>query len=123
MLATVARCLVVDNSPVCTAARRNSAVSRRPPCNAGAASPTRPLSHRRARGRFREGAVSLGSCNVLLGQRGLLFPDRADRKPGLLRHGLTVLTGSALNNHRRYPSGRRICTPAPSWLIRTVAPA
>jgi hypothetical protein len=38
----------------------------------------------------------------------LPFPDRVDRPPGLLCHGSTVLRGPALNNHRRYPSGRLI---------------
>jgi hypothetical protein len=72
---------------------------------------------------LRESTVGVCSCAVLSRQRGLPFPDSVDRPPGLLCHGLTVLTGSALNNHRRYPSGRLICTPVPSGLIRTVAPA
>jgi hypothetical protein len=57
---------------------------------------------------IRQSTVGVGGCRVLPRQRGLPFPDGADRPPGLLCHGLTVLRGSALNNHRRYPSGRLI---------------
>ena len=80
-------------------------------------------SRMRAGEHLRESTVGIGSCAVLSRQRGLAFPDGADRPAGLLCHGLTVLMGSALNNHRRYPTGRLICTPVPSGLIRTVAPA
>lgn len=73
--------------------------------------------------RFRESTIGISSCVVLSRQRGLPFPDRRDRLPGLLWHSLTVLTARTLNNHCRYPTGRLICTPVPSGLIRTVAPA
>jgi hypothetical protein len=49
--------------------------------------------------RFRERTIGVCGCAVLSRQRGLPFADGGDRLPGL------------------------ICTPVPSGLIRTVAPA
>lgn len=72
---------------------------------------------------FRERTVGVGGYPVLSRQRGLPFRDGTDRPAGLLCHPLTVLRAFVLNNHRRYPTGRLICTPEPSGLIRTVAPA
>ena len=69
-----------------------------------------------------ESTIGVHGGRMLPCQRGLPFPDGVDRLPGLLCHGSTVLRGSVLNNHRRYPSGRLICTPVPSGLIRTAAP-
>jgi hypothetical protein len=62
-------------------------------------------SRMRAGEYLRESAVGVCSFAVLSRQRGLPFADSADRPPGVLCHGSTVLTAWTLNNHPATPLG------------------